>query len=83
MLGRTELDVQALGRQSITVEDSMSMVHASSGKLTPASPLLKSEPVIVAKMAAATLTDKAKPPWLRFTESYDLIRDMIENHSRI
>ncbi|MFN6886618.1 CbbBc protein, partial [Proteus mirabilis] len=28
-LGRTELDVQALGRQSITVEDSMSMVHAS------------------------------------------------------
>ncbi|MBG6016132.1 FdhF/YdeP family oxidoreductase [Proteus mirabilis] len=76
-LGRTELDVQALGRQSITVEDSMSMVHASSGKLTPASPLLKSEPVIVAKMAAATLTD-SKTPWLRFTESYDLIRDMIE-----
>ena len=37
-LGRTELDVQATGRQSITVEDSMSMVHASSGKLKPASP---------------------------------------------
>ncbi len=29
-LGRTELDLQASGRQSITVEDSMSMVHASS-----------------------------------------------------
>ncbi|PVW86099.1 CbbBc protein, partial [Klebsiella pneumoniae] len=27
-LGRTELDLQASGRQSITVEDSMSMVHA-------------------------------------------------------
>ncbi len=30
-LGRTELDLQESGRQSITVEDSMSMVHASSG----------------------------------------------------
>ena len=29
--------MQASGRQSITVEDSMSMVHASSGKLKPAS----------------------------------------------
>ncbi|STW39427.1 formate dehydrogenase oxidoreductase protein [Klebsiella pneumoniae] len=47
-LGRTELDLQASGRQSITVEDSMSMVHASSGKLKPASPMLRSEPAIVA-----------------------------------
>src|ERR1700760_3716689 len=29
-LGRTEIDVQASGPQSITVEDSMSMVHASA-----------------------------------------------------
>ena len=29
-LGRTEIDVQATGPQSITVEDSMSMVHASA-----------------------------------------------------
>lgn len=50
-LGRTELDVQASGRQSVTVEDSMSMVHASSGKLKPASPELRSEPAIVAAMA--------------------------------
>src|ERR1700761_1923786 len=28
-LGRTEIDIQAMGRQSVTVEDSMSMVHAS------------------------------------------------------
>lgn len=76
-LGRTELDIQALGPQSITVEDSMSMVHASSGKLTPASPLLKSEPAIVAEMAAATL-NQSQTPWLRFPESYSLIRDMIE-----
>ena len=30
-LGRTEIDVQASGPQSVTVEDSMSMVHASRG----------------------------------------------------
>jgi len=30
-LGRTEIDLQATGPQSITVEDSMSMVHASRG----------------------------------------------------
>jgi anaerobic selenocysteine-containing dehydrogenase len=62
-LGRTELDMQETGRQSITVEDSMSMVHASSGKLKPASPLLRSEPAIVAGMAMATLAN-TKVDWL-------------------
>jgi len=42
-LGRTEQDMQATGPQSITVEDSMSMVHASSGKLRPASEQLRSD----------------------------------------
>ena len=35
-LGRTERDVQATGKQFITVEDTMSMVHASAGRLAPA-----------------------------------------------
>jgi len=56
-LGRTELDIQASGPQSITVEDSMSMVHASAGRLNPASEYLRSEPAIVAGMAKATLPD--------------------------
>lgn len=76
-LGRTELDVQATGRQSITVEDSMSMVHASSGKLKPASPLLRSEPAIVAGMASATLP-ATRVDWLTLVEDYDRIRDLIE-----
>lgn len=76
-LGRTELDVQATGRQSITVEDSMSMVHASSGKLKPASPLLRSEPAIVAGMAKATLPD-TRVDWMTLVEDYDRIRDLIE-----
>ena len=76
-LGRTELDMQRSGKQSITVEDSMSMVHASAGKLQPASPALLSEPAIVAGMAQATLTD-SKVDWLELVSDYDLIRDLIE-----
>ena len=76
-LGRTELDVQAGGPQSVTVEDSMSMVHASAGKLTPASEFLRSEPSIVAGMATATLPD-SKVPWSDLVAEYDKIRDLIE-----
>lgn len=76
-LGRTELDEQETGRQSITVEDSMSMVHASSGKLKPASPHLRSEPAIVAGMAMAVLP-ASKIDWLSLVADYDRIRDLIE-----
>jgi len=76
-LGRTELDMQESGRQSITVEDSMSMVHASSGKLKPASDRLRSEPAIVAGMAAATLPN-SKIDWLSLVADYDRIRVLIE-----
>ena len=76
-LGRTELDLQAGGRQSVTVEDSMSMVHASSGKLKPASEWLRSEPAIVAGMAKAVMP-ASKVPWDELIEDYDVIRDLIE-----
>lgn len=76
-LGRTELDLQESGRQSITVEDSMSMVHASSGKLKPASGQLRSEPAIVAGMAMATLAN-SKVDWLALVANYDRIRELIE-----
>ncbi len=77
-LGRTEADLQSSGPQSITVEDSMSMVHASMGKLEPASPLLRSEPAIVAGMAAATLP-QSRVPWSLLVADYDRIRDAIES----
>ena len=76
-LGRTELDIQLNGKQSITVEDSMSMVHASSGKLKPASPLLRSEPAIIAGMAQATLPD-TRIAWSELIADYDRIRELIE-----
>jgi len=77
-LGRTERDIQASGPQSITVEDSMTMVHASSGNLPPASEHLRSEPAIVAGMACATLP-QSKVPWLELIADYDRIRDGIES----
>jgi molybdopterin-dependent oxidoreductase alpha subunit len=59
-LGRTEVDVQAGGEQFVTVEDSMSAVHASRGTLAPASRALRSEVAIVCGLAQATLG--AEPP---------------------
>ncbi|MFK0161639.1 FdhF/YdeP family oxidoreductase [Rhizobium sp. NPDC090279] len=77
VLGRTEQDVQATGAQSVTIEDSMSMVHASRGRLKPASDQLRSEPAIVAAMAQATLP-ASKVAWMELINDYDLIRDKIE-----
>ncbi|MDR5746123.1 FdhF/YdeP family oxidoreductase [Caballeronia sp. LZ029] len=77
-LGRTEIDIQADGPQSITVEDSMSMVHASAGRNEPASPHLLSEPAIVAGIARATLGEQSRVPWEHLVANYDRIRDAIE-----
>src|ERR1700744_403851 len=52
-LGRTERDVQPGGDQFVTVEDSMSVVHASSGRLAPASAQLRRGGAIVAGLGAA------------------------------
>jgi molybdopterin-dependent oxidoreductase alpha subunit len=76
-LGRTEIDVQATGRQSVTVEDSMSMVHASSGGLKPASEHLRSEPAIIAGIALATLPN-TRVGWIDLISDYGKIRDRIE-----
>ena len=76
--GRTDLDTQATGPQSVTVEDSMSMVHASRGFLNPPSEMLKSEPAIVAGIAKATLGDRYGIDWDGMVADYDLIRDKIE-----
>jgi anaerobic selenocysteine-containing dehydrogenase len=77
-LGRTELDQQASGPQSVTVEDSMSMVHASTGRLPPPSPFVRSEPAIVAGIARAVLGDRYGIDWEGMVADYDRIRDAIE-----
>jgi len=54
-LGRIEIDQQASGPQSVTIEDSTACIHGSHGIRNPASETLKSEPAIVAGTAQATL----------------------------
>ncbi|WP_406363784.1 FdhF/YdeP family oxidoreductase [Streptomyces sp. NBC_01579] len=76
-LGRTDKDIQASGKQFVTVEDSMSMVHASRGNLTPASPHLLSEPAIVARLARAVLGPESTTNWEEFEKDYATIRDRI------
>jgi molybdopterin-dependent oxidoreductase alpha subunit len=76
-LGRTEIDTQKTGRQAITVEDSMSMVHASQGMNAPASEHLRSEPWIIAGIAMAT-RPHSKVPWAELRDDYRLIRARIE-----
>ncbi|MEQ8821614.1 MAG: FdhF/YdeP family oxidoreductase [Sumerlaeia bacterium] len=76
-LGRTEIDLQNGEPQRVTVEDSMSMVHASVGKNRPASEHLLSEPAIVAGMAEATLDPNPAMPWDAMRRNYGLIRDKI------
>jgi molybdopterin-dependent oxidoreductase alpha subunit len=76
-LGRTDKDIQAGRRQVVTVEDSMGMVHASRGNLTPASPHLLSEPAIVARLARAVLGPSSTTPWEDFEKDYSTIRDRI------
>jgi molybdopterin-dependent oxidoreductase alpha subunit len=75
-LGRTEIDLQATGPQKVTVEDSMSMVHASRGTNPPASPHLKSEVAIICGMAKATLPDSGMD-WDGFAADYRTIRAKI------
>lgn len=77
-LGRTEADLQNNIPQKVTVEDSMSMVHASEGKNEPASKYLLSEPAIVASMAIASLP-RTKIDWAGLVQNYDNIRNTIES----
>ena len=77
-LGRSEEDLRQGVPQFVTVEDSMSMVHASRGALKPASPHLQSETAIVCGLAGAALSDQCATPWPDYANDYDHIREAIE-----
>jgi molybdopterin-dependent oxidoreductase alpha subunit len=75
-LGRTDIDIQTEGPQAVTVEDSFSMVHASNGQLQALSNQMRSEPAIIAGIAAATLGSQPVD-WNWLVADYDRIRDLI------
>ncbi|GGN05645.1 molybdopterin-dependent oxidoreductase alpha subunit [Actinoplanes campanulatus] len=76
-LGRTEQDLTGGRVQRVTVEDSMSAVHASRGRSAPVGPLLRSEVDIVCGIAAAALGDRHGIPWAGFAADYEQIRERI------
>ncbi|MFI7130951.1 FdhF/YdeP family oxidoreductase [Nonomuraea sp. NPDC050153] len=69
-LGRTERDPAGF----VTVEDSMGLVHASRGRLAPASPDLLPEVAIVARLGRELFGEE---PWAEFEGDYAAIRDRI------
>ncbi len=84
-LGRSEKDKTGGREQRVTVEDSMSAVHASKGPLKPASKHLKSEVDIICSLAEAVAAaggaedPLARLPWSDFRSDYRAIRRRIAN----
>jgi molybdopterin-dependent oxidoreductase alpha subunit len=76
-LGRTDRDLQATGEQFVTVEDSMSIVHQSHGRLRPPSEHLLSEVAIICRLARRTLGDTPAIHWDDFEADYDTVRERI------
>ncbi len=76
-LSRVEVDQQATGNQTVTIEDSFSMIHPSIGHREPASPGLRSELAIVAGIAKASLNPSPKLHWDDWQADYSKVRDLI------
>lgn len=77
-LGRSDADIQHGQKQFVTCENSMGVVQMSKGSLPPVSSHLLSEPVIVCRLAQATLGERSKVSWQHYMEHYDYIREDIE-----
>ncbi|WP_210530155.1 FdhF/YdeP family oxidoreductase [Rubellimicrobium arenae] len=77
-LVRAEEDLQATGPQAVSMEDSLSHIHGSLGRRTPASDALRSEPAIVAGIAKATLDPNPRVTWDDWVGDYGKVRDLIE-----
>ncbi len=84
-LGRTERDLQGGVPQRVTVEDSVGAVHASSGRLRPASTALRSEVAIICSLAERTLPASQAPgaaaaiDWPALAADYGRIRAHISH----
>lgn len=77
-LGRSDQDLQQGEKQFVTCENSMGVIQMSKGNLQPVSDQLLSEPVIVCKLALATLGTQSKVNWQHYMRHYDYIREDIE-----
>ncbi|WP_160139574.1 FdhF/YdeP family oxidoreductase [Chryseobacterium sp. c4a] len=76
--GRSDKDIVNGEVQIITTENSMGVVQSSKGMLDAISDNLINETQIVCRMAMATLGDRSVVNWQRYHDSYDAVRDDIE-----
>ncbi|MGE8555504.1 MAG: FdhF/YdeP family oxidoreductase [Chryseobacterium jejuense] len=76
--GRSDKDIVNGEIQIITTENSMGVVQSSKGMLDAVSDNLINETQIVCRMAMATLGSRSVVNWQRFHDSYDAVRDDIE-----
>ncbi|HEV7350779.1 FdhF/YdeP family oxidoreductase [Telluribacter sp.] len=76
-LGRSDRDLTGGTEQFISCENSMGVVQASRGVLTPVSDNLLSEVAIVCRLAQATLAGRTRINWTRYEQHYDFIRQDI------
>jgi len=76
--GRSDKDIMNGEQQFVSCENSMGVVQMSKGNLKPVSDDLLSEPVIVCRLAKATLGNRTKINWDLYEEHYDYIRNDIE-----
>jgi molybdopterin-dependent oxidoreductase alpha subunit len=75
---RSDKDTLNGEEQLVSCENSMGVVQSSKGVLKPVSEDLLSEPVIVCRLAMATLGHRTKISWEKYAAHYDAIRDDIE-----
>ena len=76
--GRSEKDIKNGREQYITTENSMGKVRKSRGVLKPTSDHLKSEPEIIASLAATYFNGDHPVDWEALGKDYDLIREKID-----
>ncbi len=77
-LGRSDKDMVNGEEQIVSCENSMGVIQLSKGVLPPVSDQLLSEPVIVCRLAKATLGNRSAVNWDKYLQHYDHIRDDIE-----
>ncbi len=77
VIGRTEIDRQASGAQSVSMEDSLGCIHGSRGLRTPASRHLLSEPRVVAELAKGCLPPNPHVDWDAWVADYSRVRAAI------
>jgi len=76
--GRSDKDIVNGEIQIVTTENSMGVVQDSKGMLDALSDNLVNETQIVCRMAMATLGERSVVNWQRYHDSYDAVRDDIE-----